>query len=133
MRTDSVLSDHPDLKSSVRPDLVPRSRPSAPCDIEADTNMVSSEINSDIPFNKTSLLQESHRLNTKIIKAEDVKVSEVDVEGVVDFIEARLHQGVGAAHPHTVPIVKPLGAAHQGLWVDHQILNEKSRLNTFTA
>ena len=67
VRADSVLSDHPDLKSSVRPDSDPRSRPSAPCDIKADTNMVSSEINLDIPFNKTSLLQESHCLNTKII------------------------------------------------------------------
>ena len=52
VRTDSVLSDHPDLKSSVRPDPDPRSRPSAPCDIKADTNMVSSEINLDIHFNK---------------------------------------------------------------------------------
>ena len=72
--------------------------------------------------NKTSLLQESRCLNTKIIQDKDVevpevnvKVSEVDVQGVVDFIEARIHQGVDAAHTHTVPIVKPLGAAHQGL------------------
>ena len=114
VRADSVLSDHPDSD--------PRSRPSAPCDIKAGTSMVSSEINLDIPFNKTSLLQESHCLNTKIIKDNDVevsevtvKVSEVDVQGVVDFIEARLHQGVDATHTHTVPIVKPLGAAHQGL------------------
>ena len=64
VRTDSVLSGHPDLKSSVRPESDPRSRPSAPCDIKADTNMVSSEINLDIPFNKPSLLQESHCLNT---------------------------------------------------------------------
>ena len=49
----------PDLRSSVRPDSGPRSRPLAPCDIKADTNMVSSEINLDIPFNKTPLLQES--------------------------------------------------------------------------
>ena len=109
-----MLSDHPDQKSSVHPDLDPRSRPSAPCDIKAGTNMVSSEINLDILFNKTSLLQESHCLNTKIIKDNDVevpevnvKVSEVDVQGVVDFIEARLHQGVDAAHTHTVPVVKP--------------------------
>ena len=98
VRADSVLSDHPDQKSSVHPDSDPRSRPSAPCDIKAGTSMVSSEINLDIPFNKTSLLQESHCLNTKIIKDNDVevpevnvKVSEVDVQGVVDFIEARLH------------------------------------------
>ena len=113
--TDSVLSGHPGLQSSVRPESDPRSRPSAPCDIKADTSMVSSKIDLDISFNKTPLLQEFHCLNTKIIKVEDVKVSEVDVEGVVDFVEARLHQGVEAAHPHTVPIVKPLGVAHQGL------------------
>ena len=110
VRTDGVLSDHPDLKSSVRPYSDPRSRPSAPCDIKADTNMVSSEIDLDIPFNKTSLLHESHCLNTKIIKDEDVKVSEVDVQGAVDSIEAHLHQRVEAAHSHTVPIVKLLGA-----------------------
>ena len=52
VRTDSVLSDHPDLKSSVCPDSDPRPRPSAPCDIKADTNMVFSEINLDIPFSK---------------------------------------------------------------------------------
>ena len=77
--------------------------------------MVSSEINLDIPFNKTSLLQESQCLNTKITKDKNVQVSKVDVQGVVDFIEARLRQGVEAAHSHTVPIVKPLGSAHQGL------------------
>ena len=115
VRTDGVLSSHPDLKSSVRPESDPRSRPSAPCDIKADTSMVSSEINLDIPFNKTSLLQEFHCLNTKIIKVEDVKVSKVDVQGVVDFIEARLHQGVDAARSHTVPIVKPLGAGYIGM------------------
>ena len=122
VRTEGVFSDHPDLKSSVRPDSDPRSRPLAPCDIKANTNMVSSKITLDIHFNNTSLLQESHCLNTKIIKDNDVevpevnvKVSEVDVQGVVDFIGARLHQGVDAAHTHTVPIVKPLGAAHQGL------------------
>ena len=49
VRTDGVLSDHPDLKSSVHPDSDPRSRPSVPCDIKADTNMVSSKINLDIP------------------------------------------------------------------------------------
>ena len=31
------------------------------------------------------------------------------------MIEARLHQRVDADHTHTVPIVKPLGAAHQDL------------------
>ena len=56
VRTDGVLSDHPDLKSSVRPDSDPRSRPSAPCDIKAETDMVLGKINLDIPFNKTSLL-----------------------------------------------------------------------------
>ena len=119
---DSVLSDHPDLKSSVRPDSDPRSKPSVPCDIKADTNMVFSEIKLDIPLNKTALLQEAHCLNTEIVKDKDVevsevivKVSEVDVQGVVDFDEAHLHQGVDTAHIHTVPIVKPLGAAHQSL------------------
>ena len=122
VRADSVLSDHPDLKSSVRPDSDPRSRHSAPCDIKAGIGMVSSKINLDISFNKTSLLQESHCLNSKIIKDNDVEVPEVhvkvfgvDVQGVVDFIEVRLHQGVGAAHTHTVPVVKPLAAAHQVL------------------
>ena len=38
----------------------------------------------------------------------------------MDFIEARLHQRVDAAHTHTVPIVKPLGAAHQGLCQSHE-------------
>ena len=108
------MSGHLGLQSSVRPESDPRSRPSAPCDIKVDTSMVSGKIDLDISFNKTPLLQESRCLNTKIIKVEDVKVSEVDVKGVVDFIEARLHQGVEAAHPHTVPVVKPLGAAHQG-------------------
>ena len=63
--------------------------------------MVSSEINLDIPFNKNSLLQESPCLNTKIIKdivvkdtEVDVKVSEVDVEEAVKFLEARLPLGV---------------------------------------
>ena len=67
--------------------------------------MVSNDIKLDIPFNKTPLLQESHCLNTKIIKVEDVKISKVDVQGVVDFVEAHLLQGVEAAHSHTVPIV----------------------------
>ena len=47
----------------------------------------------DIPFNTTSLLQEYHCLNTKIVKDQDVEVSEVtvqisevDVQRVVDFI-----------------------------------------------
>ena len=121
VRTDSVLS--------VRPDSDPRSRPSAPCAIQADTNMVSSEINLDIPLNKTSLLQESHCLNTKIINDKDVqvpeitvKVDEVEIHGVVDFIEARLHQGVDAAHTHTVPGVNPLGAAHQGLCLSQEFV-----------
>ena len=42
--------------------------------------MVSSKINLDIPFNKASLLQESHCLNTKIIKDSDVEVPEVNVK-----------------------------------------------------
>ena len=108
-------------QSSVHPDSDSRLRPSAPCDIKALTKMVSSEINLDIPFNKNSLLQESPCLNTKIIKdvvvkdtEVNVEVSEVDVEGAVKFLEARLPLGVDAAQPCSVPTVKPLGAAHQG-------------------
>ena len=80
MRTDSVLSDHPDLKSSVRPDPDPRSKPSTPCGIKAETNMVPSKINLDNHSNKPFLPQESHCLNTKIIKENDVEVPEINAK-----------------------------------------------------
>ena len=104
------------------PILDPRSRPSAPCDIKAETNMVLGQINLDIPIIENPLLQESSCLNTKIIKDKDVKVSkstakvsDIDLNGAMKFMEARLPLGVDAAHLGPVLTVKPLGAAHQGL------------------
>ena len=96
---------------SVHPGLDARSKHSVPCDIKAETNMVLSEINLDIPLSKIPLLQEYFCLNTKIVKDTDVKVSDAGVDEAMKFVEAQLLLGVDAARPSPVLAVKPLSAS----------------------
>ena len=76
--------------------------------------MVLSKIHLGSPLIKSPLLQGSFCLNTKIVKDKDVevsgitvKVSDVDVDGAMKFIEARLPLRVDAAHPSLVLTVTP--------------------------
>ena len=77
---DSQSQKLPRSQSQKSPRSEHRSNPLVPCDVKAETSMVLSKTNLDIPLNKLTSLQESTCLNTKIIKDIDVESAADDVK-----------------------------------------------------